>query len=267
MKFSGLLLMLALTVSTGARAADEKPAAPAPAPAGGTSGTFWGQAAWIITTPGGAVIAVDPWLDNPIAPKLEKPAKLDAILITHGHFDHVGGAAELAKKTGAKLIGTLELTQLLGVPDAVGAEIGGTIEIKDAKIHVVEALHSSGYVDDKAKAAGPKYAGSPVGYVIEIPKGPIIYHAGDTDAFSGMALIAERYHPTVALLPIGGHFTMDPAGAAVAARLLKVKTVVPMHYGTFPVLKGTPDELRAALKKEKSAAKVVEVKPGDTIKL
>jgi L-ascorbate metabolism protein UlaG (beta-lactamase superfamily) len=268
MKNSGLLLLASTLAlfAPAARAADPAPA-PAAATAGATTGTFWGQAAWIITTPGGAVLAIDPWLDNPIAPKIEKPAKLDAILLTHGHFDHVGGAVELAKKTGAKIIATLELTQLLGVPDAIGAEIGGTITIKDATIHVVEALHSSGYVNEKEKAAGPKYAGSPVGYVIDVPKGPSIYHAGDTDVFSGMSLIAERYHPTVGLLPIGGHFVMDPAGAALATKLLKLKTVVPMHYGTFPVLKGTPDELRAELKKQKSTAKVVEVKPGDTIKL
>jgi L-ascorbate metabolism protein UlaG (beta-lactamase superfamily) len=106
-----------------------------------------------------------------------------------------------------------------------------------------------------------------VGYVIDIPKGPVIYHAGDTDVFAGMTLIADRYHPTVAMLPIGGHFTMDPEGAALATKMLKVKTVVPMHFGTFPMLKGTPDELRAALKKAKSTAKVVELKPGDTTRL
>ena len=258
MKFSALLLLPMLTLTAPARAADK------PADAG-TTATFWGQAAWIITTPGGATIAIDPWLDNPLAPKgTEKPKALDAILVTHGHPDHVGNTVELAKKTGAKVIATLELTQLLGIPDAIGAEIGGTITIKDAKIHVVEALHSSGYGQDKS---GPKYGGSPVGYVIEIDKGPTIYHAGDTDVFAGMSLIADRYHPTVALLPIGGHFTMDPDGAALATKMLKVKTVIPMHFATFPMLKGTPDELRAALKKLKVSAKVVEVKPGDSTKL
>jgi L-ascorbate metabolism protein UlaG (beta-lactamase superfamily) len=265
------ILLSALALAASPALATAAPPAPAAAPAAaapaadGTTATFWGQAAFIVTTPGGAVIAIDPWLDNPLAPKLDKPTKLDAILITHAHADHVGNSVELAKKTGAKLVATLELTQLLGVPDAIGAEIGGTVTIKDATIHVVEALHSSGYAP--GFKGEPKYAGSPVGFVIDVPKGPVIYHAGDTDVFAGMSLIADRYHPTVALLPIGGHFTMDPAGAALAAKMLKVKTVVPMHYATFPMLKGTPDELRAALKKEKVNPKVVEVKPGDTIKL
>jgi L-ascorbate metabolism protein UlaG (beta-lactamase superfamily) len=275
MKFSRLFQALtvaglALAVTSPARAADAKEAkeakdakAPSPYAAAATTATFWGHAAWIITTPGGATIAIDPWLDNPLAPKLEKPTKLDAILLTHGHFDHVGGVVELAKKTGAKIVATLELTQLLGVSDAIGAEIGGTITIKDVTIHVVEALHSSGYVVGKK----PEYAGAPVGYVLDVAKGPVIYHAGDTDVFAGMSLIADRYHPTVALLPIGGHFTMDPTGAALATKMLKVKTVIPMHYGTFPTLKGTPDELRAALKKLKVPAKVVEVKPGDSTNL
>ena len=131
--------------------------------------------------------------------------------------------------------------------------VGGTTSVKDATIHLVEAVHSGGFGQDKA---GPKYSGPAMGFVIEIAKGPTLYHAGDTDVFSGMSLIADRYHPTIAMLPIGGHFTMDPTGAALAAKLLKVKTVIPMHYGTFPALAGTPDQLRDALKKAKSSAKV-----------
>jgi L-ascorbate metabolism protein UlaG (beta-lactamase superfamily) len=123
---------------------------------------------------------------------------------------------------------------------------------------MVEAVHSSGY------GADAKNGGAPLGFVIEIKGGPSIYHAGDTDAFSSMALIGERYKPTIGLLPIGGHFTMDAEGAALAARLVGLKTVVPMHFGTFPPLVGTPGQLRDGLKKQKSTAVVVEMKPGET---
>ncbi|MBL0697717.1 metal-dependent hydrolase [Comamonas sp. JC664] len=237
--------------------------APAVAATGKAEATWWGHAAFIIRSPGGAVIAIDPWLTNPKAPQgAAQPEALDAILLTHGHFDHVGEAKALAQKTGAKVFGSFELINLLGLPEAqaVGANAGGTFQVKDVTLHLVEAVHSSSYAADPKAPA--QYAGAPLGYVLEMANGPTLYHAGDTGPFEGMSLIATQFKPTVALLPIGGHFTMGPAEAAQAVRLLKVKSVIPMHYGTFPLLQGTPEALTGELKKLRSTAKVVTPEPG-----
>ncbi|NOJ93821.1 metal-dependent hydrolase [Corallococcus coralloides] len=245
------------------KAAAKAAAGKAAATAGKTEVTWWGHAAFVLKTPGGATIAIDPWFTNPKAPQgATWPEAVDAILVSHGHFDHVGETKALAQKTSAKVYGSFELVNLLGLPEAqgVGANAGGTFTVKDATIHLVEAVHSSSYqADPKAPS---QYAGAPLGFVIEIANGPTLYHAGDTGAFQSMALIAEQFKPTVALLPIGGHFVMDPPQAAVAAKLLKVKTVVPMHYGTFPALAGTPDALTTELKKTRATTKVLTLEPG-----
>jgi L-ascorbate metabolism protein UlaG (beta-lactamase superfamily) len=253
-------------------AAPAAPAAPthtAPLKAGKVSATWWGQAAFVIRTPGGAVIAIDPWFKNPKAPaNAPWPEAVDAILVTHGHFDHVGDTVELAAKTGATVVAPYELAVQLGTPKINPMNAGGSFKVKDVTITVVPAIHSSGFVANPAdQTAKPVYGGNPVGYILQVDKGPTLYHAGDTDVFSEMSIIADRFKPSIALLPIGGQFTMGPEGAAYAAKLLKVKTVVPMHFATFEALKGTPAELTAALKKEKSSAKVQELQIGTPTEL
>ncbi|HVP67362.1 MAG TPA: metal-dependent hydrolase [Anaeromyxobacteraceae bacterium] len=239
-----------------------------------TEVTWLGHAAFLVKTPQGAVLAVDPWLSNPANPdkeSLQKIDRVDYILVSHGHFDHVGEAIALAKKTGAKLVATFDLMQALvsaGYPKeqatmATAGNVGGTIALTpDLSVTFVPAVHSSTFKKDDASPVEP--AGSPTGLVIQVRGGPTLYHTGDTAATSDMRLIGYEYKVDVMLACIGGHFTMDPSGAAIAASLVRPKVIVPMHYGTFPLLTGTPAELDAELKRRSPKTKMIAMKPGET---
>ncbi len=230
----------------------------------GTSITWLGHATVLIRTAAGTTILIDPFIkDNPTYPKgFVLPEKLDLLLLTHGHFDHFADAEPVAKKYKPKVIGVAELTGYLeakGVENTNGMNYGGTYKHMDVTISVVEAKHSSGIQD------GDKiiYAGNPVGYIIAVENGPTLYHAGDTSVFTDMKLIAELYAPEFGMLPIGDNYTMGPKGAALAAKYLLLKTVLPIHHSTFPALSGTPDELSALL--DGSSIEVIHLQPGDTI--
>jgi len=249
------------------------------AQAAGGEVLWLGQATTRIATPGGKVIVIDPFLKkNPKTPAKYKDlaalGKVDLILITHGHFDHLADAAELAKMTGAKValnadmghtfasLGMVPYKQMVRFNKSGPVQpIGGGITVT-----MVHAEHSSEVVNTDAggkKTVHP--GGEPSGYIIEMENGYKVYHAGDTGVFADMKFIGEYYKPDLALLPIGGHFTMDPAHAAYAVNnLLKTPKVIPIHYGTFPPLKGTPAQFKKAI--GKSSTQVLDIQPGQAVK-
>ncbi|MGH9736708.1 MAG: metal-dependent hydrolase [Candidatus Acidiferrales bacterium] len=232
---------------------------------GGNKFTWMGHAAFRITTATGKVILIDPWVQsNPMCPEsLKKVEKLDTLLITHGHFDHIADAVELGKAHKPQTVAIFETAVWLeskGVTNTRGMNKGGTQTVGEIEVTMVHAVHSCG-IQDGDKIV---YGGEACGYVIRLPGGPTVYHAGDTAVFSDMKLIGELYSPDVAMLPIGDFYTMGPREAAVAIRLLGVRHVIPMHFGTFPALTGTPDRLRE-LTKDISGLEIHAMKPGDTL--
>jgi L-ascorbate metabolism protein UlaG (beta-lactamase superfamily) len=229
-----------------------------------TAVTWLGHAAFRVDTPGGKRIYVDPWLENPKCPESERqPERVDLIALTHGHDDHVGQTIDLAQRFDCPVIALIELrdwltTQGLAEDDSLAPNKGGTVERDGIKVTLTDAKHSSSMFVNGSLV----YLGEPAGLVLEVENGTKIYFAGDTCVFGDMALIARLYRPDVAVLPIGGHFTMDPRAAAVAVELLGVERAIPCHYGTFPLLAGTPEEWRELLTTE---CEILAPEPGDTV--
>ncbi len=225
--------------------------------------TFLGHAAFKLTGAGVSVL-IDPWLSNPLLnTPVEQVGPVDLILVTHGHGDHVGETVAVAQKTGAPVVAIHELSVILagqGAPEVIGMNKGGTLAVAGCKVTMTHAVHSSAVEEGGELIA----AGDPGGFVIEFGNGFVAYHAGDTAVFKDMELIQELYHPELAMLPIGSHYVMSPAEAALACRMLKPRWVIPMHYGTFPVLTGTAAELIERLKDEPDIT-VIPLKPGESV--
>ena len=224
--------------------------------------TWFGHATFLLTTPGGRRVVFDPWLNgNPKAPPGARIDKADVICLTHGHSDHSGDVVTVARATGAPVVAVYELAnwfQGKGLKDVIGMGVGGTVEVKGLKISMTPAVHTSSIEED----GKVHYVGLATGFVVRMEDNRAIYFAGDTALFGDMRLIRDVHAPEIAFLPIGDHYTMDPAAAAKACEMLGVRQVVPMHYGTFPFLTGTPAELRALL--EPRGVEVLELQPGET---
>jgi L-ascorbate metabolism protein UlaG (beta-lactamase superfamily) len=235
-----------------------------------TSFTWFGHAAVEVRTPGGKVIMFDPWLDNPLSPRsADTVDRLDVLLVTHGHGDHLGDALALASRLRPAWPCIHEMSLWLarrlpgGKDQVMGMNKGGTVEVEGLRVTMTGADHSAG--DWNATEETTLYLGEPAGFVVELENGFRIYHAGDTAVFGDMALIRDLYRPDLALLPIGGHYTMDPVAAALATELLGVRHVLPIHWGTFPILAGTPAQLRDAIAARGGDAEVIDWRAGDTV--
>jgi L-ascorbate metabolism protein UlaG (beta-lactamase superfamily) len=225
--------------------------------------TWLGHSTFLVRTPGGKRLLFDPWLaNNPSCPEpFKKPPQSDVILASHGHGDHTEDLVQCARVSGAPVVAIYELCLWLerkGLQNLAPMNKGGSQELAGIRITMTDARHSSSVVDEGHTV----YMGEPCGFVIRLEDGRTMYYAGDTDLFGDMRLICEMYRPEIAFLPIGDRFTMGPEAASRACALLGVKQVVPMHWGTFPILTGTPDALRACL--ARTGVEILELKPGET---
>lgn len=232
------------------------------------SATWLGHSTFTLRTPDGRCILIDPWVDqNPACPdELKSLDRIDIMAITHGHFDHIADAIPLAKKHQPEVVAIFELGHWLGqkgVEKITSMNKGGTVDIGGVRLTMVHADHSCGILDGDTIL----YGGEAVGFVVAFEDGPVVYHAGDTAAFGDMGLIRELYRPQVVMLPIGDHFTMSPKEAAKAVELLQPQVVIPMHWGTFPALTGTPQMLHEALGQRGLQVEVRALEPGESTNL
>jgi L-ascorbate metabolism protein UlaG (beta-lactamase superfamily) len=225
--------------------------------------TWLGHSAFELRFDSGEVLLLDPWLEgNPMYPKGHTVTQANAIAISHGHFDHINDVIPLAKKFEPKVVAIFETSAWLekkGVKNTIGCNKGGTVDLGFVKLTMTHALHSNAIRDGDQLI----YGGEAAGYVLTLRDGRRAYFAGDTALFSDMHLIGEIHSPELAFLPIGDHFTMGPRDAAHAARLLNVKRVIPMHYGTFPVLTGRPEDVARNL--DRDGIEVWTLKPGEAV--
>jgi len=234
---------------------------------GGTRITYMGHSTFRVVTPGDEQIIIDPWLtDNPQTPEdMKQVGELDTMLITHGHFDHFADVIPIARETGATVVSNFEIFSYLqgqGIENAMPIQKGGTIEVGGVKVTATNAFHSSSIALDDGSLI---YGGEPLGYVIEFESGFKVYHAGDTAIFGDMRLIGELYRPDLALLPIGDQVVMSPFEAAHATRLLGIEHVVPIHYGTFPFVPGTPEEFQEHVNEIAPGTTVHVMQPGEEL--
>lgn len=228
-----------------------------------TTKVTWLGHACILLEHEDTTIIIDPWLDNPKSPGI-KPDKIDVMLITHGHNDHFGNAIELAQEYKPATIPVIHemsvYLQSKGVENVVGMNFGGIVKHNEIKIAMVPSSHSAGF----SQGDQMHYMGTAAGYVISFPDGNIFYHCGDTGVTAEMNITKELYCPTIGLLAIGGHYTMGPKQAAYAAKMMNLRTVIPIHWGTFvPPLNGTPDKLKKHL--DETSIEVKAMEPGDSI--